>query len=312
MAGLRTIFMGTPEFSVPCLEKLNEQTEIIAVITQPDKRQGRGQHIVFSPVKQFAVEHGLEVLQPDKIKNDEPFMKKLEEMKPDLIVVVAFGQILPKRVLDIPRLGCVNVHASLLPRYRGAAPMQWSLINGETKTGVTTMLMDVGLDTGDMLLKSEVAIDENMNLEQLHDSLMVCGADLLAETVVALENGTVQPEKQHDELSNYSPMITKDTGKIDWSKDAQTIHDLVRGLDSWPGAYTSYSGKIFKIWQTRKTAAVAPAKPGEIVEINKDGLVVGTGNGLLTITELQAPGKKRMKAADYLRGNKMDVHSMFE
>ena len=312
MAKLRTVFMGTPEFSVPCLAKLAELTEVLAVITQPDKRQGRGQHIVFSPVKQFAVEHDLTVWQPDKIKNDESFMEQLAALQPDLIVVVAFGQILPKRVLDIPRLGCVNVHASLLPRYRGAAPMQWSIINGETKTGVTTMLMDVGLDTGDMLLKSEVEIGENMTLEQLHDSLMGCGADILAETVAALTKGTLHPEKQQDSLSNYAPMITKETGRIDWTKDAAEIHNLVRGLDSWPGAYTSYDGKIFKIWQTRKTVAAVPAKPGEIIDINKEGLVVGTGNGLLAITELQAPGKKRMKAVDYLRGNKLELHSMFE
>lgn len=312
MAKLRTIFMGTPEFAVPCLKKLQEITDVQAVITQPDKRQGRGQHIVFSPVKQFAVDNGLLVMQPDKIKNDEAFMDRLAAMAPDIIVVVAFGQILPKRVLDIPRLGCVNVHASLLPRYRGAAPMQWAIINGEAKTGVTTMLMDVGLDTGDMLLKTEIDITEDMNLEQLHDELMTAGAELLADTVAAMENSTLKPEKQDDSQSNYAPMIEKTTGKIDWKCPAAEIHNLIRGLDSWPGAYCIRDGKVYKIWKSRKVNDGLGGKPGEIMDITKDGLIVAAGEGCLELLELQAPGKKRMKVSDYLRGNKMELHSFFE
>lgn len=312
MARLRTIFMGTPEFAVPCLKRLIEISDVLAVVTQPDKRQGRGQHIVFSPVKSFALEKGLTVYQPDKIKQDEAVIETLESLKPDVIVVVAYGQILPERVLDIPELACINVHASLLPRYRGAAPMQWAIINGEVKTGVTTMKMDAGLDTGDMILKSEIDITEDMNLETLHDLLMAEGAELLAKTIAALEKGELNAVKQDDSLANYAPMITKETGRIDWEKDARTIHNLVRGLDSWPGAYCSRDGKIFKIWKSRITDYTGAGKPGEIIALTNDGIIVGTGKGLLEILEIQAPGKKRIRVADYVRGNKLELHSYFE
>ena len=217
MSKLKTIFMGTPDFAVPCLEVLQAKTEVLAVITQPDRPKGRGHNLQASPVKQKALEYNLPVLQPEKIKTEE-FTAELERLQPDLIVVVAFGQILSQRILDIPPLGCVNVHASLLPRYRGAAPIHWSIINGEKETGVTTMLMDAGLDTGDMLLKDKVTITEEMTTEELHDQLMAMGGKLLAETIDGLANGTITPEKQDDSISNYAGMLNKETGHIDWSK----------------------------------------------------------------------------------------------
>ena len=230
MSKLKTIFMGTPDFAVPCLEVLQAKTEVLAVITQPDRPKGRGHNLQASPVKQKALEYNLPVLQPEKIKTEE-FTAELEKLQPDLIVVVAFGQILSQRILDIPPLGCVNVHASLLPRYRGAAPIHWSIINGEKETGVTTMLMDAGLDTGDMLLKDKVAITEEMTTEELHDQLMAMGGKLLAETIDGLANGTITPEKQDDSISNYAGMLNKETGHIDWSKSAVEIHNLIRGLN---------------------------------------------------------------------------------
>lgn len=302
MKKFRVVFMGTPEFAVPCLATLHEQCEVIAVITQPDKPRGRGQKMMPSPVKAWAVEHNLPVYQPEKIKTEE-FTVKLEEMKPDLMVVVAFGQILSQRILDIPEFGCINVHASLLPRYRGAAPMQWCVINGEEKTGVTTMFMDAGLDTGDMLLKAEFPIGEDTTLEEVHDGLMGMGAKVLMDTLEQLSAGTLQRTPQPEE-SNYAPMLTKTTGQIDWSKPAQEVHNLVRGLNSWPGAYTSLDGAKYKIWRTRRTGERAAAPAGSIVKADKkSGLFVAAGDEVLEVLELQAPGKKKMRAADYLNGH---------
>ena len=302
MKNFRVVFMGTPEFAVPCLAALHEQCEVIAVITQPDKPRGRGQKMMPSPVKAWAVEHDLPVYQPEKIKTEE-FTIKLEEMKPDLMVVVAFGQILSQRILDIPEYGCINVHASLLPRYRGAAPMQWCVINGEEKTGVTTMFMDAGLDTGDMLLKAEFPIGEDTTLEEVHDGLMGMGAKVLMDTLEQLSDGTLTRTPQPSE-SNYAPMLTKTTGQIDWSKTAQEVHNLVRGLNSWPGAYTSLDGAKYKIWRTRRTGEKTTAPAGCIVKADKKaGLFVAAGDEVLEVLELQAPGKKKMRAADYLNGH---------
>lgn len=311
MEKLRTIFMGTPEFAVLCAEKLTEISEVVAVVTQPDQRAGRGQKLVASPVKKFAEEKGIPVYQPVKVKADD-FVPVLEELKPDLIVVVAFGQILSQRILDIPKYGCINVHASLLPRYRGAAPMQWCIINGEKETGVTTMFMNAGLDTGDMLQKTVVEITPDMNLETLHDTLSVKGAELLVSTVQALTDGTLERTVQDDALSNYAPMITKETGRIDWRKSSQEIHDLVRGLDSWPGAYATLDGKTFKIWRTRCVSSEVKAAPGEVVNLTKKGFMIGTGDGALEILELQAPGKKRMSAANYVCGHALEEHTQFD
>ncbi len=315
MEKLRVVFMGTPEFAVPCLAALQaaDNCEVIGVYTQPDKPRGRGQKLLPSPVKAWAEEHRLPVHQPVKIKTEEA-TAELRGLKPDLVVVVAFGQILSQEILDIPPYGCINVHGSLLPRYRGAAPMQWCVINGETKTGITTMMMDAGLDTGDMLLKEELPIGPDMTLEEVHDSLMEMGAQVLMKTIEELCAGTLKRVPQEGE-SNYAPMLTKETGHIDWQKSAQQIHNLVRGLNSWPGAYTSYEGQKFKIWRTVLTGETAPVSTaaGAILAADSNqGLKVAAGDGrVLAITELQAPGKKKMQAQDYLRGNSLAAGSCF-
>ena len=312
MKRFRVIFMGTPEFSVPCLAMLQETCDVIAVVTQPDKPRGRGQKLTPSPVKAYAVAHGLPVYQPEKIKT-EAFTAQLEAMKPDLMVVVAFGQILSQRILDIPPYGCINVHASLLPRYRGAAPMQWCIMNGEAETGVTTMFMDAGLDTGDMLCRATLPIGEDTTLAEVHDGLMALGADVLGETLEALSDGTLTRTPQPKD-SNYAPMLTKETGHIDWSRSAQTIHNLVRGLDSWPGAYTFLDGKKYKIWRTRCTGQAVPSgtAPGTVLRADKKtGLMVATGDEVLELLELQAPGKKRMRAIEYLNGHGLALPARF-
>ena len=303
--------MGTPEFAVPCLAALYEHCDVIGVVTQPDKPRGRGQKLVPSPVKAWAEAHGLPVWQPKRIK-EEDFTAFLAEQQPDLMVVVAFGQILSQRILDIPPYGCINVHGSLLPRYRGAAPMQWCIIDGEKKTGITTMFMDAGLDTGDMLLKAEFPIGPDTTLEEVHDGLMALGAKVLIDTLEELSAGTLKRIPQTGE-SNYAPMLTKETGHIHWQDAAQKIHNLVRGLDSWPGAYTFLAGKKYKIWRTRCTAEKTEEQPGTILRADKkEGLFVSAGDGVLEITELQAPGKKRMAAKDYLNGHAIALPAVFE
>lgn len=308
---LRTVFMGTPLFAVPCLKTLHAISDVAAVVTQPDKPRGRGQRMTPSPVKAYAVEEGLPVFQPNKVK-ETAFMETLQKVQPDLIVVVAFGQILPSAILDLPRYGCINVHASLLPRYRGAAPMQRCLMAGEKRTGVTTMYMDAGLDTGDMLQKAEVPIGPDMTLAELHDTLMARGAALLETTIEALTAGTLRREAQDDAMANYAPMIEKETGRIDWSKSAVELHNLVRALDSWPGAYTFFAGKPYKIWRTRRIDGASRTAPGEMEPFTGTGLFVGTGEGRLEILELQAPGKKRMNALDYLRGHALPMGASFQ
>lgn len=310
MSKLKTIFMGTPDFAVPCLEVLQAKTEVLAVITQPDRPKGRGHNLQASPVKQKALEYNLPVLQPEKIKTEE-FTAELERLQPDLIVVVAFGQILSQRILDIPPLGCVNVHASLLPRYRGAAPIHWSIINGEKETGVTTMLMDAGLDTGDMLLKDKVTITEEMTTEELHDQLMAMGGKLLAETIDGLANGTITPEKQDYSISNYAGMLNKETGHIDWSKSAVEIHNLIRGLNSWPVAWSMKDGKNYKFWRTKVENRNSDKAPGTVVELRKNSFCLATGEGLLEVLEIQPPSKKRMSAGDLLRGHGVAVGDIF-
>ena len=309
MKRFRVIFMGTPDFAVPCLARLVEISDVVAVVTQPDRPKGRGQKLLPPPVKVFSQEHGIAVYQPVRVKAPD-FVDVLRGLAPDLIVVVAFGQILSKEILSLPPLGCINVHASLLPRYRGAAPMQWAIVRGEKETGVTTMFMDEGLDTGDMLMRETLPITQAMTAAELHDAMMKLGADVLEKTLFFLSEGTLKRTPQDDALSTYAPLLDKEVGRIDWKKSAQEIHDLVRGLNSWPGAYTMLEGQKFKIWRTR--LAEGTAEPGEIVSVTKQGLLVGTGEGMLEILELQAPSKKKMAAGDYVRGHGLQLPARFD
>lgn len=306
---MRVVFMGTPDFSVPTLEKIIEAGhEVIGVVTQPDKAKGRGKKVLFPPVKEKALEHNLTVYQPKRAREPE-FIEQMRELNPDVMVVVAFGQILPKALLDIPKYGCVNVHASLLPKYRGAAPIQWAVIRGEKVSGVTTMQMDVGLDTGDMLMKTEVALAEDETGGSLHDKLSVLGGELLIETLKGLEAGTIQPEKQDDsQTGEYARMLDKALGKVDFSMPAEEIERLIRGLNPWPSAYTFYHGKTMKLWKAKVVSADADgeaAAPGQILSVDKKGFTVQTGDGALRILELQMEGKKRMDAGAFLRGCSM-------
>lgn len=304
---MKAVFMGTPDFAVPTLQKMIDMgIEITAVVTQPDKAKGRGKKVIYSPVKECALAHDLPVYQPVRIRKEPEFIQTLRDMQPDVIVVVAFGQILPKEILDIPRLGCVNVHASLLPKFRGAAPIQWSIIDGEEVTGVTTMLMDVGLDTGDMLLKTEIPVDPKETGGSLHDKLAAVGGELLEKTLIGLEAGTIVPEKQDDsQAGEYARMLDKELGHIDFNQPAVVIERLIRGLNPWPSAYTQWEGKTMKIWEAEVEDVVETIdthEPGTITEVTKHGFKVQTGEGRLAIKSLQIPGKKRMEADAFLRG----------
>ncbi|WMI80428.1 methionyl-tRNA formyltransferase [Anaerotignum sp. MB30-C6] len=303
---MRVIFMGTPDFAVYSLKALLTQHEVIGVVSQPDKPKGRGKKLVPTPVKAYALEQGLQVYQPEKARDPE-FVTMLEKLAPDAIAVTAFGQILPESILNIPKYGCINVHGSLLPKYRGAAPMQWSIIDGEKVTGITTMFMAKGMDTGDMLLKTEVEIAPDDNFASVHDKMAQAGANLLLETLTALQAGTVERIPQDHEAATHAPMITKETGHIDWAKSAQEIIDLMRGLDPAPGAYAIYEDEPLKLFKGIKAEGDYPqGKLGEIVDVTKKGFVVKCGDGGLTITELQARGKKRMATDAYLRGHAMN------
>ncbi len=298
---LRTVFMGTPEFALPTLEGLLAVgVDLVGVYTQPDRPKGRGKKLAASPVKKLALKHEIPVFQPQKLR-DPLAVKELQELQPDLIVVVAYGQILPKAVLDIPRYHCINVHASLLPEYRGAAPINKAIVDGKTETGVTTMLMDVGLDTGDMLVKMNLPIGPDETAGQLHDRLSLVGRKALEETLHQLCVGTLTPEKQDDELSSYAPMMKKEDGLIDWQRSALEIHNQVRGLDPWPGAYTHLDGEVLKIAATTVTAGAA-GEPGTILSADKRGVEIACGDGTLVINGLQLPGKKRLSAMNFLSG----------
>ncbi|MDD2980602.1 MAG: methionyl-tRNA formyltransferase [Hespellia sp.] len=299
---MRVIFMGTPDFSVGTLEALIEAGhQVCLVVTQPDKPKGRGKEMQFTPVKEVAIAHDIPVFQPKRIREAEN-VEVLRKYQADVMVVVAFGQILPKEILDMTPYGCINVHASLLPKYRGAAPIQWSILLGEEETGVTTMQMDEGLDTGDMILKSVIPIAKDETGESLHDKLADMGARLCVETLEALEEGTAQFEKQGESPTPYAKMLDKHLGNIDWSQSAVTIERLVRGLNSWPSAYTNWNQKVMKIWRAVVIPEKIEAENGTIVHVDKDGFSVKTGDGLLKILEVQIPGKKRMDAGSFLRG----------
>lgn len=300
------IFMGTPDFAVPVLETLtaSEKHHVKAVITQPDKARGRSGKLIFTPVKEAALAHDIPVYTPEKVK-DPAFVEQIKQISCDIIVVVAFGQILSKEILEYPAYGCVNVHASLLPRWRGAAPIQWSILAGDEKTGVTIMQMDVGLDTGDMLAKTEIPLDGTETGESLFEELSVLGGPLLLETLDKIQEGTVQPEKQKEEDSTYAKMLTRDMGELDFTKDALSLERTIRGLNSWPSAYTYYGGKMLKIWGAKVVEEEGNAVPGEVVKIQKDGFFIQTGKGLLKAEQVQLEGKKKMSAGDFLRGMQM-------
>lgn len=302
---MRVIFMGTPDFAVPSLEALLTKHEVVLVVTQPDKPKGRGKKMVPTPVKACALEHGIPVLQPEKVKEPE-FVEQLRSYEPDLIAVTAFGQILSEPILEMPKYGCINVHGSLLPKYRGAAPMQWSIIDGEKVTGITTMYMAKGLDSGDMLLKAEVKITDEDTFATIHDKMAVTGANLLLDTLDQLEAGTLERIPQDHDAATYAPMITKETGHIDWSKNRQDIINLIRGLNPVPAAYTIYEEEVLKIFGAVISDVQADgAANGEIVAVVKKGFVVKCGDGCLLITEVQARGGKRMMTDAYLRGHAM-------
>ena len=309
---MRIVFMGTPDFSVPALEALVEGGhEVVAAITQPDKPKGRGKAVRMTPVEEKAMELGIPVYQPVKVREPE-FVEKLRQMEPDAIVVVAFGQILPKSILEIPRYGCVNIHASLLPKYRGAAPIQWAVIDGERESGVTTMFMNEGLDTGDMLEKEAVTLDPKETGGSLHDKLSAIGGRLILSTLKGLEDGTLKGTPQTDEGTCYAKMLKKSLGDIDWTMDAAAIERLIRGLNPWPSAYTCLHGKTLKIWDGDVLEREYGVEPGTVAEVAKDRLVVQTGQGSLAIRSLQLEGKKRMDAGDFLRGYAVEAGTRLE
>ncbi len=305
---MRLVFMGTPDFAVPALEaRIRCGHEVAAVVTQPDRPRGRGKAIIMSPVKQKALEHGIAVLQPERIKKDEAFLKSLEEISPDAIVVAAFGQILPETILRLPRYGCINIHASLLPKYRGAAPIQWAVINGEEFSGVTTMQMDAGLDTGDIMETKEVELRVKETGGSLFEKLSEAGGELILSTLRKVEDGSITHTKQAQEESSYAGMLDKAMGRVDWSRGAEEIERLIRGLNPWPSAYTSYKGKTLKFWDADVVVQKEErtAEPGEIVSVEEERFLVQTGNGLLAVYELQLEGKKRMLSDAFLRGYPM-------
>lgn len=318
---MRVLFMGTPDFAKKSLEAVyNEGYEIAGVVTNPDKPKGRGMKLIASDVKEFAISKGLKVFQPNKVRKNEEFIEAIKNLKPDIICVVAYGKILPKEILDIPKNGCINVHGSLLPKYRGAAPIQWAVLNGDKKTGITTMYMDVGMDTGDMILKEEVEIGEDETTGELWDKLSKIGGNLLVKTLEKIENGTAPREKQGEEFS-MAPMLNKEMSKIDWNKQsAQEIKNLVRGLNPIMGAYTFLKGKKVKFWK------VDIANSSEILNDNKkilkngtiiladqkEGVFVKTREGILKVIEIQGENARRMSVGDFLRGNPIEMFEVFE
>jgi len=294
------IFMGTPEFACPTLQiLLNRGENILTVVTQPDRPKGRGQKVAFPPVKALALKHNLPVMQPARVREPE-FIETIRGLAPTLIVVVAFGQILPKALLDIPPMGCVNVHASLLPCYRGAAPLNWCIINNESETGVTTMLMDHGLDTGPMLLKRSTPIDESEDIVSLHDRIAIMGADLLSETIDGLSAGHINPQEQDNSQMCYAPLLKKEDGLIDWRRSAREIYNQIRGLSVWPGAFTTFDGQSLKLYRALIGAGGGP--PGTALRSSKGTLEIACGSGSLLIEELQLAGKKRLDTASFLAG----------
>ena len=303
--------MGTPEFAVPSLRALIEVGEnVVAIVTQPDKPRGRGKKLTPPPVREAALKHNIPVFQPEKIK-DEPFITAISNFSPDVIAVVAYGKILPKAILDIPPKGCINVHASILPKYRGAAPINWAIINGEKETGITTMLLDEGMDTGDMLLTEKVEIRDDDTASSLHDRLKYIGADLLIKTIKGIKSETIRPIPQDDSQATYAPMLKKEDGRIDWTMKAEEIKNLIRGFFPWPGAYTRWDGKQIKIFKAEVEAGVKE-EPGTVINITTEGIFVATGKGILLIKELQPESKNKMTASEFVKGYRIVTGQIFD
>lgn len=317
---MKIVFMGTPDFAKESLEALyNEKYEILAVVTNPDRPKGRGMKMIASPVKEFALEKGIKIYQPEKVRNNEEFISEIKALKPDVICVVAYGKILPKEILEIPSKGCINVHGSLLPKYRGAAPIQWAVLNGDKKTGVTTMYMDVGMDTGDMILKQETQIGEDETTGELWERLSKIGGDLLVKTLKEIENKTAPRIKQGDDFT-MAPMLDKSMAKIDWeNKTALEIKNLVRGLNPIMGAYTFLNGKKIKFWKVDVAKDIFAdgnmefMKNGTVIVSDKrDGIYIKTKDGILKVLEVQGENAKKMPIQDYLRGNQINEFDVFE
>lgn len=306
---MRVVFMGTPDFAVRSLEALaDSDNEVVLAVSQPDAAKDRGKKIKPTPVKAAAMERGIPVFQPERL--DEEAIATIAEAKGDIIVVTAYGKILPKAVLEMPKYGCINAHASLLPKYRGSAPMQHAILSGDEMTGVTIMQLDEGMDTGDMLAKAETPVD-GKDLEDLHDELAEMGGKLLVETLAGLEAGKLVPEKQDDDLASYAPMISKKDGLVDFTRSAKEIERKVRAYRPWPGAFTYLDGDIFKIWKVEVSDGMQyDARPGEVVNVTSDGIEVSCGEGSLILTEVQSPGKKRMSAGDWLKGKNIETHTV--
>lgn len=304
---MRIVFMGTPEFAVPSLEALlRSDDHVVGVVTQPDRPKGRGQQLTPSPVKLIAQREGIPLLQPVKMKAPE-FLEPLAAWKPDLIAVTAFGRILHPGILSLPPMGCVNVHGSLLPKYRGAAPIQWAVINGESETGVTTMLMDEGMDTGPMLLQGRLTIRPDDTAGTLAPRLAEMGGRLLIETITQLKAGTLTPKTQDNEQATLAPLLKKEDGLMDWSMTATSLADRVRGLSPWPGAYTFFGEERWNIWKAVSTMRATTGKPGTIVAVDKQSMLVATGEGLLDLREIQTANSKRMSVAQFLAGHRVIV-----
>ena len=304
---MRLIYMGTPDFAVPPMEMLAQAGhEIIYAVTQPDAVRDRGKKVKFSPVKEKAIELGIPVLQPSKIRKNEEFAQLLREAAPDAAIVSAYGKILPAGILNIPKYGCLNIHGSLLPRFRGAAPIQAAIIAGDEETGVTIMHMDEGLDTGDMVAKAATPIGSK-TCEELHDELALMGAKLITETLEDIEGALKDAEKQDDALSTYAPMLSKADGHIDFSLSPEEIERRIRAFDPWPGSYAEMNGKTYKLWKAVALDQETDAAAGTVVAAGKDGLDISAGGRILRVTQIQAPGKKRMETGDYLRGNVIEI-----
>ena len=295
--------MGTPSFAAASLEKLFESKHTVAgVFSQPDRKKDRGMKVSFSPVKELALNHGIKVFQPASLRDGEA-LSILKELAPDIIAVVAYGKLLPPEILELPKFGCINIHGSLLPKYRGAAPVQWSVINGDKVTGVTSMYMTEKMDAGDIILQRETEIEDSETAVALYDRLSLMGAELLNETIDALENGQATRTKQEEELVTFAPPLTKELSVIDWSKSSFEVSCIIRGLQPWPVASANIDGTLLKIYYATHGAEETKRAPGEIMGADANGIKIACGTGSVLITELQAPGKKRMSAADYLRGH---------